>query len=31
MADSFIITTGIAEAGYVGPALDLVAKRSCSP
>jgi len=27
MADSFIITTGIAEADYVGPALDLVAKR----
>ncbi len=27
MADSFIITTGVAEGSYVGPALDLVAKR----
>jgi S-(hydroxymethyl)glutathione dehydrogenase/alcohol dehydrogenase len=27
MADSFIITTDIAQADYVGPALDLVAKR----
>ena len=27
MADSFIITTDIAEAGYIGPALDMVAKR----
>ncbi len=27
MADSFIITTGVAEGDYVGPALDLVAKR----
>jgi S-(hydroxymethyl)glutathione dehydrogenase/alcohol dehydrogenase len=27
MADSFIITTGIAEAAYIGPALDTVAKR----
>jgi NDMA-dependent alcohol dehydrogenase len=27
MADSFIITTDVAEGSYVGPALDLVAKR----
>ncbi len=27
MADSFIITTDVAEADYVGPALDLVTKR----
>ncbi len=27
MADSFIITTDVAEGAYVGPALDLVAKR----
>ena len=27
MADSFIVTTDVAEADYVGPALDLVAKR----
>jgi NDMA-dependent alcohol dehydrogenase len=27
MADSFIITTGVAEGAYVGPALDMVAKR----
>ncbi|HEX9067094.1 MAG TPA: NDMA-dependent alcohol dehydrogenase [Streptosporangiaceae bacterium] len=27
MADSFIITTDVAEGDYVGPALDLVAKR----
>ncbi len=27
MADSFIITTGVAEGDYVGPALDMVAKR----
>jgi NDMA-dependent alcohol dehydrogenase len=27
MADSFIITTDVAEGDYVGPALDMVAKR----
>ena len=27
MADSFIITTDIAEGDYIGPALDLVTKR----
>ncbi len=27
MADSFIITTDVAETAYVGPALDMVAKR----
>jgi len=27
MADSFIITTDVAEGAYIGPALDMVAKR----
>ncbi len=27
MADAFLITTGVAEADYIGPALDMVAKR----
>ena len=27
MADSFIVTTDVAESDYIGPALDTVAKR----
>ena len=27
MADSFIVTTDVAESDYIGPALDMVAKR----